>query len=172
MSEARPHARRWAWLLPMAALAGCPAQPVALAPEAPAVVGRPAPGLDLGPPTRTLSLDRFALEAAVGSLLAEARGGDGPDSTTWVLEGEGVAVTVEAWRWGSAAEAELRCQASAGPDAARSLERGEPAWATARGLYLARGPGCVRIAVVRRGSELDQAAAWAVAAPPVGLGVD
>jgi hypothetical protein len=113
-------------------------------------------------PTRSVVHDHFALEGAVGALLAPPEGVDGLDSTRWSLRGQGVTVHFRVWTWFSPAEAEQRCRDAAGPDAVPSLALRAPTWTTESLVFAVQGSSCVQVGV-QRGSELDLDGAQAVA---------
>jgi hypothetical protein len=102
-----------------------------------------------GLPTRSVSLDHFALEGAVGTGLAEGDGVDSPLFTTWEFAGERVDVRMEVWRWFSPAEAQASCAGEAGGGAVQSLALGSPTWTTDVAVYVTQGPSCVRVTVLR-----------------------
>src|SRR5262249_39641738 len=77
-------------------------------------------------PSRSLALDRFALETAVGSALSEPYGAELTEATVWALSGDGVEVRLELRTWFDSAEAEMQCGAAAGPSAEESLGLGTP----------------------------------------------
>lgn len=136
-------------------------------PDTPAVPEAEAPGPWM--PSRPLALDRFALEAAVGSALADPAGAELSDSTLWTLTGEAVELQFQVRTWFDSTEAEVQCRASAGDGAEESLALGPPVWTTADAAYVTQDSACVQIRVAR-GSALDGAAAAAVAAALIASG--
>jgi len=120
-------------------------------------------------PSRALSLDRFALETALGSALQEPAGAEYSDSTVWTLSGADVELRLEVRTWFDGAEAEMQCRTSAGSGAAESLSLGSPVWTAPDAVYLTQDGACVRVSVAR-GSVADAAGAAAVAAAMVSGG--
>jgi len=115
-------------------------------------------------PSRSLALDRFALETAVGSALSEPYGAELSETTVWALSGDGIEVRLELRSWFDIAEAEMQCSVAAGSDAQESLALGTPLWTTASSVYLTQDASCVRVTVLRgAGPDLDGAAAVAAA---------
>jgi hypothetical protein len=131
----------------------------------PAPVADPQPQAETpGPwaPSRALAVDRFALETAVGSALAEPVGGELTDSTVWTLAGENVELRFQVRTWFNGAEAELACRAAAGSGAEESLALGTPVWTAADAVYVTVDAACIRVTVTR-GATPDGASAGAVA---------
>jgi hypothetical protein len=126
--------------------------------------GPAAPAESPGPwaPSRALSLDRFALESALGVTLTGPAGAELESSTRWTWTGEGVDLRLEVRTAFDAAVAERVCAAGAGTNAPLSLARGTPTWTTDDAVYVTRGTTCVRVIVVR-GARPDLAGAGAVA---------
>ncbi len=114
-------------------------------------------------PSRSLAVDRFALETALQVVLTGPAGEELPHSTRWTLTGGEVALTFEVRTWFNAAEAEVRCRGSAGDGARESLELGVPTWTGQDAVYLGRGRACVRVSVTRSG-RADPTGAAAVTA--------
>lgn len=114
-------------------------------------------------PSRTLALDRFALETALGVALREPAGDELSSSTRWTLRGDGVELRFDVRSWFNRAEAEARCRGAAGDAARPSLDLGAPVWIAPDAVFLTRGGACVQVSVTR-GSAADPAGARAVAA--------
>ena len=115
-------------------------------------------------PSRSLALDRFAMETAVGAALSEPYGAELSQSTLWGLSGDGVELRLEVQSWFDTAEAEMQCGAAAGSDAEATLALGTPVWTAASSDYLTQDASCVRVTVLRgAGPDLDGAAAVAAA---------
>ena len=113
-------------------------------------------------PSRALSLDRFALETALGVTLTPPGGEELSSSTRWTLRGHEVELRLDVRSAFDRAEAEQVCAAAAGESARMSLALGTPTWTTAEAVFVTRNARCIRVSVVRRGGP-DVSGAGAVA---------
>jgi hypothetical protein len=113
-------------------------------------------------PSRALSLDRFALETALGVTLTGPAGDELESSTRWTWTGEGVNLRVEVRTAFDAAVAEGVCAAAAGTGAPLSLALGIPSWSTIDAVYVTRSATCLQVSVARS-SRPDLGGASAVA---------
>jgi len=113
-------------------------------------------------PSRALSLDRFALETALGVTLTPPGGEELVSSTRWTLRGHEVELRLDVRSAFDGAEAEQVCAAAAGESARMSLALGTPTWTTADAVFVTRNARCIRVSVARA-SGPDTASAGAVA---------
>jgi hypothetical protein len=127
--------------------------------EAPSAVAEmPGPWV----PSRSLGVDRFTLETALGVSLQEPVGAEFSEFTLWTLSGDDLELRLELRSWFNGAEAEQACAAAAGSDAEHSLALGTPTWSTSDSVYMTRDASCIRVSVAR-GSRPNLVGAGAVA---------